>query len=170
MRWGIVFLVCGAVVAEAFAFELKSDAFENGGYIPAVHTCDSLDVSPPLTWDGVPEQTESFVLICDDPDAPFGIWVHWVFCNIPGAWTRCDENIPQQAMLPGGVVQGINDFGRVGYNGPCPPHGNPHRYFFKLYALDTTLVCGTAVKRKDVVEAMKGHILAETKLIGLYQR
>ena len=154
----------------AWAFEIKSSAFADGEYIPDKYTCKSVDISPPLEWSGAPEGTKSFVLICDDPDAPMGTWVHWVAFNIPADKTLLQEDIPKQGRLSDGTIQGLTNFRRVGYGGPCPPPGKPHRYFFELYALDTALSLDESAKKRDVEKAIEGHILGEAKIIGLYKR
>ncbi|RKY46151.1 MAG: YbhB/YbcL family Raf kinase inhibitor-like protein [Candidatus Omnitrophota bacterium] len=154
----------------SFALELKSSAFGNGDYIPSRYTCDSLNFSPPLEWEGVPPQTKSFVIICDDPDAPFKVWVHWVIYNIPSSKRKLEENIPCQGVLADGTLQGVNDFKRLGYGGPCPPPGAAHRYFFKIYALDTILDLKEGASKREVLEKMKGHILDKGELVGLYKR
>jgi Raf kinase inhibitor-like YbhB/YbcL family protein len=139
--------------------------------IAARYTCSGEDVSPPLTWQNVPQGTTSFALICDDPDAPGRIWVHWVIYNIPPAATGLGEGIPADEQLDDGSRQGRNDFRRTGYGGPCPPPGDPHRYFFKLYALDTLLDLEPGVTTKAELEAaMAGHVLAETQLMGTFGR
>jgi Raf kinase inhibitor-like YbhB/YbcL family protein len=149
---------------------LKSPAFNNGEMIPKKYTCDGQDISPPLQWDTIPLGTESFALISDDPDAPVGIWVHWVIYNIPPALNSLPEQLPPIEFLPNGAIQGLNDFYRIGYGGPCPPPGRAHRYFFKIYALDCKLNLKNRATSKDLVSAMAGHILAEGQLMGLYQR
>ncbi len=149
--------------------ELKSAAFQPGSLIPAKYTCDGQDISPPLNWPDPPAGTESFALIADDPDAPVGIWVHWVIWNIPAGTRALEENLPKMASLPNGAKQGTTDFRRIGYGGPCPPSGT-HRYFFKLYALDTTLNLPASTIKKDLEKAMDGHILGQAELIGKYQR
>ncbi len=156
------------------SFSIRSSAFGAGGKIPSIYTCDSSDISPPLDWNGVPDGTESFVLICDDPDAPVGTWVHWVFYNIPGTVRRLEEGVPaveefREGTLKG-AMQGKNDFGRIGYGGPCPPRGKPHRYFFKLYALDTFLKAKPGLRKKEVLRLIEGHILGEAEFYGLYGR
>ena len=118
--------------------ELKSSAFEAGGMIPKKYTCDGPDASPPLNWSDVPAKAKSLALIVDDPDAPMGTWVHWVAWNIPPDARSLDEGVPKKDSLPNGMKQGTTDFRSIGYGGPCPPSGT-HRYFFKLYALDTAL-------------------------------
>lgn len=149
--------------------ELKSSAFQQGASIPAKYTCDGEDISPPLNWSEPPAGTKSFTLISDDPDAPVGTWVHWVAWNIPASARSLDENLPKTASLPGGAKQGTTDFRRIGYGGPCPPSGT-HRYFFKLYALDTTLNLPSSTTKKDLEKAMQGHILGQAELIGKYRR
>lgn len=148
---------------------LTSPAFENGEAIPVKYSCDGSDISPPLTWSGAPEETASFVLICDDPDAPIGTWVHWVYFNIPSNVTQLPEAVPAGREPETGGVQGKNSWRRNDYGGPCPP-GGTHRYFFKLYALDTTLDLGPKAKKKKVVKAMEDHVLAEAQLMGTYSR
>jgi len=148
---------------------IKSSAFTEGAMIPVKYTCDGNNVSPPLQWSDPPEGTKSFALISDDPDAPIGTWVHWVMFNIPPTVRELQENVPSSQVLPNGAIQGITDFGSAGYGGPCPPSGT-HRYFFKIYALDCTLDLGSGAKKKQVVEAMKNHILAQGQLMGKYKR
>lgn len=149
--------------------ELKSPAFEHGGMIPAKYTCDGEDISPPLAWSDPPSETESLVLISDDPDAPVGIWVHWVIWNIPPAARALVENVPRTEELPDGTSQGTNDFRRIGYGGPCPPSGI-HRYFFKLYALDTMLRLPPSTTKSVLNKAIREHILAQAELMGRYRR
>jgi len=151
-------------------FELKSIAFTHGQAIPKHHTCDGPNQSVPLSWSDPPAGTKSFALIVDDPDAPMGTWVHWVVYDIPREARQLAEGMPKQDRLPGGAIQGGNDFRRVGYGGPCPPPGPPHRYFFRLYALDQPLGLAPRATKKHVLDAMKGHILAEAQLMGTYQR
>jgi len=149
---------------------LSSSAFEDGGIIPARYTADGEDVSPPLAWGAVPAGTRSLALICDDPDAPRGTWVHWVIFNIPPETRELPEAVPAEEVLADGARQGRNDFGRIGYGGPAPPPGRAHRYFFKLYALDTVLELEPGATKAQLLEAMKGHILAAGQLMGRYQR
>jgi hypothetical protein len=170
MRKLISFLIIVFTAQAAFALELESEVFEDKGYIPDRYTCDAQNFSPPLGWSNVPENTQSLVLVCDDPDAPFKIWVHWVAFNIPPQTLGFKEDISQKELGELGVIEGVNDFGKAGYQGPCPPAGKAHRYSFKLYALDTILSLQAGVSRKDVVGAMQGHIIAEAKLTGFYQR
>jgi Raf kinase inhibitor-like YbhB/YbcL family protein len=150
--------------------ELTSTAFTNGAAIPAKHTCDAKDVSPPLKWSGVPAGAKSLVLIVDDPDAPVGTWVHWVLYGLPVTATELPEGLPKSQYVAGGARQGLNDFKRLGYGGPCPPPGKPHRYFFKLYALDAALDLKPGLKKQDLEAAMQKHILAQAELMGTYQR
>ena len=149
--------------------ELKSSAFKHMEKIPSKYTCDGPDISPPLSWSGVPSGTKSLVIIVDDPDAPMGTWVHWLVYNIPPEMEGLPENFPKVRETEQGIRQGITDFGRVGYGGPCPPSGT-HRYFFKLYALDTTLNLPPGATKKQLLKAMEGHILAKAELVGLYSR
>ncbi len=145
-------------------------AFANGGLIPARHTRDGLNVSPALEWAHAPSRTRSFALICDDPDAPFGTWAHWVLWNLPRATTCLPEAVEKNQLLPGDTQAGRNDFGTNNYGGPAPPLGKPHRYFFKLYALDTTLALEPGSKKSALEIAMAGHVLAEGLWMGVYQR
>jgi Raf kinase inhibitor-like YbhB/YbcL family protein len=153
----------------AMAILLTSSAFKEGGMIPAKHTCDGLDISPPLEAEGMPAQTRSMALICDDPDAPAGTWVHWVLYDWPIAEKMIPQGIPAEENLANGAKQGINDFHRIGYGGPCPP-GGTHRYFFKVYALDIRLNLAPGLTKAKLLDAMKGHILAEGQLMGKYKR
>jgi hypothetical protein len=152
------------------AFELKSSAFQQDQSIPRKYTCDGPDVSVPLQWTNPPAGTKSFALIADDPDAPVGTWVHWVLYDLPAETRELPEGLPTQETLPNGAKQGLNDFRRVGYGGPCPPPGPAHRYFFKLYALDSQTNLKPRATKQQLLDAMKGHILAETQLVGRYKR
>ncbi len=152
------------------AFTIRSSAFQEGGTIARIHTCDDRDISPPLSWENPPEGTKSLALICDDPDAPMGTWIHWVLYNLPGSVRKLPEGVPAQAKLKDGTLQGKNDFGRTGYGGPCPPRGKPHRYFFKLYALDMELKLSPGLTKKELLRAIEGHILGQTELFGKYGR
>jgi Raf kinase inhibitor-like YbhB/YbcL family protein len=151
-------------------FQLSSPAFKEGELIPRRHTCEGEDLSPPLHWGVPPAATKSFALIADDPDAPAGIWVHWVIYNLPLDLRGLPEGIPAKDRLPDEALQGVNDFKRVGYGGPCPPPGKPHRYFFKLYALDAALNTKPRATKAQVLEACKGHVLAEAQLMGRFAR
>lgn len=146
-----------------------SSAFQEGGMIPAKFTCDGQDISPPLSWSGIPANTRSLALISDDPDAPMGTWVHWVVYNIPPDMTGFEEGEAKDTLARKGVIQGVTDFRRQEYGGPCPPSGT-HRYCFKLYALDATLALGPGATKKQVEAAMEGHILAQAQLMGRYTR
>jgi Raf kinase inhibitor-like YbhB/YbcL family protein len=163
--------------------QLLSPAFSDRGMIPRTFTCDGSDRSPPLEWSRVPALARALALICDDPDAPGGTWSHWVVFNLPPQVKALKEGVPAEEIIPDtsteksepGALglpkarQGKNDFGKTGYGGPCPP-GGTHRYFFRLYALDTRLELGPTASRADVYKAIKGHILAEGRLTGKYQR
>ncbi len=166
----ISFLIIAFMVHTAFALDIQSEVFGSKGYIPDRYTCDAQDFSPPLSWSDIPANTQSFVFICDDPDAPFKIWTHWVVFNIPPEVKGFDEGVQKEELDKLGVIEGINNFGKVGYKGPCPPLGKAHRYVFKLYALDSSLSLEEGASKKDVIEAMQGHIIAEAKLVGFYQR
>ncbi len=144
--------------------KLTSSVFENKGSIPSKYTCDGEDINPPLNLSDVPDDTESLVLIVDDPDAPGKTWDHWIVWNIPATVSEIEED-----SVPEGAVQGMNDFGKQPYGGPCPPSGT-HNYHFKLYALDAELNLDSSVKKQDVFKAMEGHILEEAELVGKYQR
>ena len=152
------------------AIQLRSPAFTGGQSIPAKHTCDAEDLSPPLSWSGVPPSAESLALICDDPDAPLGTWVHWVLYGLPSTVSELPEGISTADTVLGGARQGTNDFKRTGYGGPCPPPGKPHRYFFRLYALDTMIGLEPRATKKELLQAMERHILAQGELIGRYWR
>lgn len=155
------------------SFSITSVAFNTGQEIPARYTCDDKDISPPLQWTGLPEGTQSLVLIVDDPDAPDPAapkmtWVHWILYNLPTDSSGLPEALQDDA-LPSGTLQGINSWNRIGYGGPCPPIGR-HRYFFKLYALDSTLTDLDSPDNDKLLESMQGHVLAKTELMGTYQR
>lgn len=150
--------------------QIISSAFEEGGIIPKQYTCDGENISPLLKWSSVPEGTKTITLICDDPDAPAGTWVHWGIFNIPAEIMEIKEKISTEKELPNGTKQGINDFGKIGYGGPCPPPGAAHRYFFKVYALDMVIDLNPGATKSELVKAMEGHILSEGKLMGKYSR
>jgi Raf kinase inhibitor-like YbhB/YbcL family protein len=163
--------------------ELRSSAFTDGGLIPSTFTCDGSDSSPPLEWSGVPASARSLALICDDPDAPMRTWSHWVVFNLAPQVKGLKKAVPPEKAIPAAFIdgpepsgeniltatQGQNDFNKLGYGGPCPP-GGTHRYFFRLYALDTSLELGSKSTRADVLKALDGHILAEGRLVGKYTR
>jgi len=150
--------------------EIRSGAFGNGREIPAKYTGIGDNVSPPLSWRGVPDGTVSFALIADDPDAPAGTWVHWVIYDIPGEARSLEEGIPKIRILADGGAQGTNSFRRIGYDGPYPPPGPAHRYIFKLYALDTELDIDPGADKGMINGAMKGHVLAEANITGTFGR
>jgi Raf kinase inhibitor-like YbhB/YbcL family protein len=150
--------------------KLTSSAFKEGETIPVKYTGEGDDISPPLKWNKPPEGTKSFVIICDDPDAPMGVWDHWVLYNIKPSVTDLSEGVAKEADLPDGSIQGKNSSGKTGYNGPMPPKGKAHRYFFRIYALDTLLKLEAGVNKNSVIKAMEGHILAEGQLMGKYAR
>ena len=168
----------GAVAADCLAAEkdgkdhmqLTSTAFTEGTAIPAKYTCDARNVSPPLKWSGVPAGAKSLALIVDDPDAPSGTWVHWVLYDLSASVSELPEDVAKSQYVAGGAKQGLNDFKHLGYGGPCPPHGKPHRYFFKLYVLDSLLDLKPGLTKKDLESAMEKHVLAQGQLMGTYQR
>jgi Raf kinase inhibitor-like YbhB/YbcL family protein len=153
----------------AYAFELKSTAFAAGSAIPSLFTCEGKDISPPLAWSGVPNGTKSYVLICDDPDAPIGTWVHWVYYNIPPLITSLPAAFTKLERPASGGIHGKSSFGSFGYGGPCPPWGT-HRYYFRIYALDMELNLETGAKKEGVIKAMRGHILGTAELMGTYKK
>ena len=150
--------------------KLTSRAFQNGGNIPKQFTCDGADLSPAFEWMGGPDSTKTYALIADDPDAPVGTWVHWVLWNLPATAHSLPEGVPKNTEVEGGARQGQNDFRKTGYGGPCPPPGKPHRYFFKLYALDTSLKLDAKATKSDLEGAMHGHILEQAEYMGRYGR
>ncbi len=152
------------------AFELSSPSFKGGQSIPRRYTCEGEDLSPPLHWTVPPATTKSYVIIADDPDAPTGTWVHWVIYNLPLDLRGLTEGIPAEDHLPNGAMQGLNDFNRIGYGGPCPPPGKPHRYYFTLYVLDVVLNLKPGATKRQVLEACQGHVLAEAQLMGTFSR
>jgi len=162
-------LITWALPGEADGFALKSTAFAAGGMIPGLYTCQGRDISPPLSWTGAPSGTRSFALICDDPDAPMGTWVHWVYFNIPASVSSLPQAVPKtQKPSPGGV-HGRSSFKDLGYGGPCPPWGT-HRYFFRLYALDVLLDLKPEVEKGEVLKAMEGHVLGTAELMGTFRK
>jgi len=152
------------------SMSLTSPAFAEGKAIPIKYSGQGENISPPLNWSGAPAGAKSFALIVEDPDAPMGTFTHWVIFNLPPDKTALQENVPTSETLADGARQGENDFGRMGYGGPMPPGQNPHRFFFKIFALDTKLELDAGASKKGLLEAMKGHVLAEGKLMGTYQR
>jgi Raf kinase inhibitor-like YbhB/YbcL family protein len=171
--WPALFVICTVLTAEGAKkkevgkmgdLKISSPAFAEGGSIPARYTCDGADQNPPLTIESVPEGARSLALIVDDPDAPVGMWVHWVLWNIDPLTKEIKEG-----GVPAGASQGRNDWHRNSYGGPCPPSGT-HRYFFKLYALDTTLALEPATTKGDLERAMQRHVIAQAQLMGVYKR
>lgn len=156
--------------AQRAPLQLTSIDFPPGGSIPAALTCDGVNRSPSLTWSDPPAGTKSFVLILDDPDAPVGTFVHWVLYNLPPTARSLPPAVPKQNEVAGGGRQGRNDFGDIGYGGPCPPGHMPHHYRFLLYALDTPLSLHAGATKPQVEDALKGHILARGRMVGVYSR
>ncbi len=157
------------------SFEVSSPAFEHNQPIPKKHTGEGQDVSPPLQWRDAPSGTQAFALICDDPDAPNGTWVHWVLWNVPGSRTDLPEGLPRKKEIPSldGARQGANSWSddHFGYRGPMPPPGHgPHRYYFTLYALNNRIDLPAGSSKRDLINAMAGHLLGETRLTGKYER
>jgi Raf kinase inhibitor-like YbhB/YbcL family protein len=153
------------------SMELTSTAFQESAIIPKQNTADGKDISPALRWSGAPGNTQSFGLICDDPDAPRKEpWVHWVLFNLPADTHELPEGVPANETLANSAKQGKNDFGKIGYGGPAPPAGKPHRYYFKLFALDTMLTLKEGATKQQLEQAMKGHVLASGQLMGKYGR
>lgn len=151
-------------------FQINSDAFSNNGVMPKKFSGQGDDVSPPLAWSGEPNGTKSFALIVDDPDAPAGTFVHWVVYDLPPTVHALRENVQRSETPMNGTRQGKNDFQTIGYAGPMPPGHKPHRYFFKLYALDNMPDLKPGARKKDLLKAMEGHVLGETRLMGIYQK
>ena len=145
-----------------------SAAFAMGAAIPDRYACAPF--SPPLSWSEIPAGTQSIAVLCDDPDAPVGDWVHWVVFNLAPDVRTLPENVARDAALPGGAVQGVNDYNRNGYDGPCPPPGQTHRYFYKVFALDARLALDARARKTDLMKAMRGHVLAQGELVGTYAR
>jgi len=171
MRSGLALVALGAaLVTPARAFELRSPAFEQGAAIPTEHACTGSNVSPPLAWRDPPEGTAAFALLVEDPDAPGGTWVHWVLYGIPPEKTELPREVPAVERPDEGMKQGRNDFRRTGYGGPCPPPGSRHRYLFRLFALDAPLGLAPGATRSDLLAAIRGHVLAEARLVGVFAR
>jgi Raf kinase inhibitor-like YbhB/YbcL family protein len=150
--------------------KLKSPAFDAGGTIPTQYTCEDENISPPLEWHSLPGRVESLVLICDDPDAPRGVWSHWVLYDIPADRDGLPQDFASAERTDKDGVQGRNDFGDLGYGGPCPPQGSEHRYYFRLYALDSKLGLPPGANRHQVLEQLEEHVVDRTELIGRYAR
>jgi len=149
--------------------KLTSAAFKEGELIPRAYTCDGVNISPPLEWSGVPKSAKTLAIVGDDPDAPGGTWVHWVLYNLPADNIGVVENVPPGEHLKAGGFQGKNDFGKIGYGGPCPPSGT-HRYVFTIYVLDTELPLKAGASKADLLKAMVGHIIGQSQLTGTYSR
>lgn len=149
--------------------KLVSNAFKEGEAIPRQHTCDGIDISPPLEWSGTPKTAKTIAIIADDPDAPSGTWVHWVVYNLPAENIGLVENLPATESLRAGGFHGKTDFGKIGYGGPCPPSGT-HRYFFKVYAVDSELPLKAGATKDELLKAMEGHVVAQAQLMGTYRR
>jgi len=152
------------------ALRLTSPAFRDGGAMPPRYTSDGLDLSPPLEWSGAPSATRSFCLVVEDPDAPGGTWVHWLVYGMPATQTRLEEAVPRAHHLAGGVRQGRNGYGRIGWGGPSPPPGAPHRYYFELRALDDVPRLGPGASREELERATHGHVLERAQIVALYGR
>ena len=159
-----------APAGASVTFVLSSPAFAAGGVIPTQYSCKGSDTSPPLNWSGAPAQTASFAMIVDDPDAPHGTWVHWVAWNFPSSTQALPEGEPRRQQLDDGASQGHNSDRKIGYSGPCPPGGQTHRYFFRLYALDSKLTLPAGADRASLDSAMKGHIVGQTEYMGTFHK
>lgn len=157
----------GADTAHSGGLRVASDAFAEGGMIPDKHAYAGGNVSPSIWWDGLPKGAKTVAIICDDPDAPNGAWIHWVIFNIPAAAGLITEGIPRGEVLPSGLVQGVNDFGNNGYDGPAPPSGT-HRYYFRVYALDAAIDLKPGSTAKELLAAMESHVLAQGSIMGRY--
>jgi hypothetical protein len=171
---GLVLVACDALSANftdslTKKMILESSAFLSEKFIPSQYTCEGQNISLPLAWSEPPVGTKSLALICDDPDAPAKIWVHWVIYNLSPQTRSLPENISSDDLIVLGGIQGINDFGKVTYGGPCPPSGT-HRYCFKLYALDQVMALKVGATKAQLEDSMQGHILAQSQLIGRYHR
>ncbi len=171
---GAGFTAAIAAVKKKSTLRMESPSFNKGQAIPDKYTCAGANVSPAIHWKGAPPKTKTFALICEDPDAPMQTWVHWVIFNIPVTTNdptyafELTEGYPRTETQTNGIVQGTNDFKKIGYDGPCPPAGSPHRYYFELYALDSSLPLGAGAMKSQVMGAMKGHILDQTQIMGTY--
>ena len=148
---------------------LTSTAFEDGGRIPYLYSCEGDDIPPPLQWSGAPVSTRTYAMVCEDPDAPRGTWIHWVLYNIPGDAVELAKAVPTLPELPSGARHGRNTAGDMTYAGPCPPPGKPHRYFFRLYALAVSLNLPPGATKVELEQAMDQHIVAQGTLMGTYQ-
>ena len=174
MLLAVFYMACNAENSPTnetvMTIQITTTAFAEGQPIPSRHAYDQQDISPALQWSGVPAAAKSLALICDDPDAPMGTWVHWVLYDLPPVGSGLGEGVPKTPQLPNGAKQGVNDYKQIGYGGPYPPPGKPHRYFFKLYALDVLPELKPGLTKKELLLAMEGHVVAEGQLMGTYQR
>jgi Raf kinase inhibitor-like YbhB/YbcL family protein len=185
LSWNRLLIICGCLFLVApsgcsgepksapggeIKLQVSSPAFSEGQPIPQKYTCDGNNISPPLAWTQPPADTKSMALIVEDVDAPGGVFTHWILYNLPAKEIALAENIARTATLNDGGKQGKNSFGKIGYSGPCPPPGKPHRYYFKIYALDVALKLLPAVSREDLLAAMNNHVVAEGQLMGTYGR
>lgn len=166
----LIRIASGSAGGPPMQLAISSPAFSHGGSIPKKFTCDGPDLSPQLAWSESATATKSFALLVDDPDAPVGNWNHWTAWNLPATSRGLPEGVSKDARLADGAEQGRNDFGKTGYNGPCPPPGKPHRYYFKLFALDTNLDLKAGSRKKELEAAMKGHVLTQAEWMGTYGR
>ncbi|MGA2934633.1 MAG: YbhB/YbcL family Raf kinase inhibitor-like protein [Methanomicrobiales archaeon] len=170
----LLFISSGCLISGgrggAPALDVSSDAFSGDGQIPVVYTCDGTDISPPLSWAPVPQRTASIALLVTDPDAPGGTFIHWTVYNIPPGTRGIPAGAPGKNVLPAGSLEGVNDMGRPGYGGPCPPRGKPHHYHFTVYALDSTIHLTGKRDGRMLADAVTGHILAQGELVGMYRR
>jgi Raf kinase inhibitor-like YbhB/YbcL family protein len=149
--------------------KIKSSVFDEGQPIPTKYTCSGIDVSPPLEWNSLPDETLSIAIICEDPDAPGGTWSHWVIFNLPADTISLSEHVMSREIMDNNAIQGLNDFGKVGYGGPCPPSGT-HRYYYKIYALDVKLDLPPRTTRETFLESINEHILDQGQIMGTYTR
>jgi len=169
----MILLASGCITKQEDIMEnisISAEGFSDGTTITDVYTCKGKDISPSLSWKGIPAGTKSIALIMDDPDAPGGTFVHWVLYNVPAQTQKLPEGIPHDKILADGSMQGMTDFGRPGYGGPCPPPGKPHRYYFKVYALDSRIDLAPGASKKQLENEMRGHILAKGEIVGIYKR
>ncbi len=169
MRALLGWLLIGFIAVAGGRMELSSLAFENGKMIPANYSCDEADISPPLIFSNIPKDAKSLALVMDDPDAPGGVFVHWVIYDIPPTVTKLPQGLPKVPILPNGIKQGRNDFGDIGYGGPCPPKG-AHRYFFTLYALSADLNLSAGLTKSQLLDRIRNYIIEESTLMGFYKR
>ncbi|WP_281950478.1 YbhB/YbcL family Raf kinase inhibitor-like protein [Nitrosophilus kaiyonis] len=169
MKRVIIALTLLLITIKGFTMEIKSPAFENEGFIPAKYTCDGEDISIPLIFEDIPKEAKTLAIIMDDPDAPVGVFVHWVIYDIPAEINSLPEGIPNAPVLEYNIKQGVNDFGKIGYGGPCPPNG-AHRYFIKVYALDKALNAEPGISKSNLLNLISGHVVDEAVLMGIYER